>query len=127
MKCIAWNEIVTTRQTQFARLLSHAHALKINRDHRARLVSSNRESFAYTNSNTILLLYAGDIRVPLGRNPAGAKKGVPSVVSISFVDLCCLVRQTQCFLIWTLTTSSPLSNGFLSNEISFQMPFIENS
>ena len=38
--------------------------LKINRDHRARLVSSNRESFAYTNSNTILLLYAGDIRVP---------------------------------------------------------------
>ena len=54
--------------------------LKINRDHRARLVSSNRESFAYTNSNTILLLYAGDIRVPprvpasgpLGRNPAAA-------------------------------------------------------
>ena len=38
--------------------------LKINRDHRARLVSSNRESFAYTNSNTILLLYVGDIRVP---------------------------------------------------------------
>ena len=38
--------------------------LKINRDHRARLVSSNWESFAYTNSKTILLLYAGDIRVP---------------------------------------------------------------
>ena len=38
--------------------------LKIDRDHRARLVSSNWESFAYTNSNTILLLYAGDIRVP---------------------------------------------------------------
>ena len=57
--------------------------LKINRDHRARLVSSNPESFAYTNSNTILLLYAGDIRVPprvpasgpLGRNPAGAIMG----------------------------------------------------
>ena len=40
--------------------------LKINRDHRARLVSSNQESFAYTNSNTILLLYAGDIRVWAG-------------------------------------------------------------
>ena len=38
------------RITQFAQLLSQAHMLKINRDHRARLVSSNRESFAYTNS-----------------------------------------------------------------------------
>ena len=52
--------------------------LKINRDHRARLVSSNRESFAYTNSNTILLLYAGDIRVPprvpaSGPEPCGGK------------------------------------------------------
>ena len=63
--CVRYNSANATRcQTQFARLLSHAHAQKINRDHRARLVSSNRESFAYTNSNTILLLYAGDIRVP---------------------------------------------------------------
>ena len=35
----------TRCQTQFARLLSQAHMLKINRDHRARLVSSNRENF----------------------------------------------------------------------------------
>ena len=45
----------------------------------ARLVSSNRESFAYTNSNTILLLYAGDIRVPprvpaSGPEPCGGNK-----------------------------------------------------
>ena len=48
---IAWSEILhnsanaTRCQTQFARLLSQAHMLKINRDHRARLVSSNRENF----------------------------------------------------------------------------------
>ena len=36
-----------SKQTQFAQLLSQAHMLKINRDHRARLASSNRESFAY--------------------------------------------------------------------------------
>ena len=53
--------------------------LKINRDHRARLVSSNRESLAYTNSNTILLLYAVGIRVPprvpaSGPEPCGGKK-----------------------------------------------------
>ena len=30
-----------------AQLLSQAHMLKINRDHRARIVSSNGESFAY--------------------------------------------------------------------------------
>ena len=81
--CCAWvrhNSANATRwQSQFARLLSHAHALKINRDHRARLVSSNRESFAYTNSNTILLLYAGDIRVPprvpaSGPEPCGGNK-----------------------------------------------------
>ena len=35
----------TRCQTQFARLLSQAHKLKINRDHCARLVSSNRETF----------------------------------------------------------------------------------
>ena len=35
----------TRCQTQFARLLSQAHMLKINRDHSARLVSSNRENF----------------------------------------------------------------------------------
>ena len=67
-------------QTQFAQLLSQAHMLKINRDHSARLVSSNRESFAYTNSNTILLLYAGDISVPprvpaSGPEPCGGNNG----------------------------------------------------
>ena len=35
----------TRCQTQIARLLSQAHMLKINRDHPARLVSSNRENF----------------------------------------------------------------------------------
>ena len=40
---MAWNEIVTqfgecdSLPTQFARLLSQAHMLKINRDHRALL------------------------------------------------------------------------------------------
>ena len=72
----------TRRQTRFAQLLSQAHMLKINRNHRARLVSSNRERFAYTrsNSNTILLLYAGDIRVPprvpaSGPEPCGGNNG----------------------------------------------------
>ena len=62
--------------------------LKINRDHRARLVSSNRESFAYTNSNTILLLYAGDIRVP-PRVPAlrGQLKRYSCVLLICAVNL----------------------------------------
>ena len=55
------------------RLLSQAHTLKINRDHRARLVSSNRKHY----DDTILLLYAGDIRVSprvsaSGPEPAGA-------------------------------------------------------
>ena len=46
--CVRHNSANATRwQTQFARMLSQAHMLKINRDHRARLVSSNRESFAY--------------------------------------------------------------------------------
>ena len=59
--CVWHNSANATRwQTQFARLLSQAHTLKINRDHRARLVSSNREHY----DDTILLLYAGDIRVP---------------------------------------------------------------
>ena len=35
----------TRCQTQIARLLSRAHMLKINRDHPARLVPSNRENF----------------------------------------------------------------------------------
>ena len=39
---------------------------KIDRDHLAHLVSSNREDFAYYqyNEKTILLLYAGEFRVP---------------------------------------------------------------
>ena len=46
--CVWHNLANATRwQTQFARLLSQAHTLKINRDHRACLVSSNRENFAY--------------------------------------------------------------------------------
>ena len=45
--CVWHNSANATRwQTQFARLLSQAHTLKINRDHRARLISSNRENFA---------------------------------------------------------------------------------
>ena len=54
----------TRCQTEFARLLSQAHILKINGDHRARLVSSNRENFRIQYDDTILFLYAGDIRVP---------------------------------------------------------------
>ena len=48
---MAWNEIVTqfgecdSLPTQFARLLIQAYMLKINRDHRALLVSSNGEHF----------------------------------------------------------------------------------
>ena len=38
------------------------------------------------------------------------KKGVPWVVSISFVDLGCLVRHLNS------NNFQPLSNGFLSNE-----------
>ena len=46
--CVCHNSANATRWlTQFARLLSQAHMLKINRDHRARLVSSNRENFAH--------------------------------------------------------------------------------
>ena len=37
----------TRCQTQFARLLSQVHMMKINQDYCARLVSSNREIFAY--------------------------------------------------------------------------------
>lgn len=55
------------------------------------------------------------------------KKGVPWVVSISFVDLCCLVRQTQFFPDLNSNNFQPLSNGFLSNETNFQMHFIEDS
>ena len=66
----------------FARLLSQAHMLKINRDHRARLVSSNRENFRIPwYDDTILFLYAGDIRgaswprVPAyGQEPCGGNK-----------------------------------------------------
>ena len=47
-------KILNGKNTHFARLLSQAHMLKINRDHRARLVSSNHD--------TILFLYAGEIR-----------------------------------------------------------------
>ena len=49
------------------------------------------------------------------------KKGVPWVVSISFVDLGCLVRHLNS------KNFQPLSNGFLSNETNFQMHFIEDS
>ena len=55
----------TRCQTQFARLLSQAHMLKINRDHRARPVSSNRENFRIlTVRRYDTFFYAGDIRVP---------------------------------------------------------------
>ena len=52
---------------------------KINRYHRARLVSSNRDWFAYYRHTTpifthSLYVYAGEtIMPPLGQNPAGAK------------------------------------------------------
>ena len=47
--------------------------LKINRDHLARLDSSNREYFAYYQYNEkTILLYAGGFRAPEVRNPAGA-------------------------------------------------------
>ena len=56
--------------------------LKINRDHRARLVSSNRENFRIPwYDDTILFLYAGDIRgeywprVPAsGQEPCGGNE-----------------------------------------------------
>ena len=48
------------------------------------------------------------------------KKGVPRVVSISFVDLSCLVRQTQFFPISTLTTSSPSVTDFYRMKQTFR-------
>ena len=42
------------------------------------------------------------------------------MVSISFVDLCCLVRQTHVFSIWTLTTSSPSVTGFYRMKQTFR-------
>ena len=62
-----------------------------------------------------------------GKPKSGKIKGrcqpprvVPSVVSISFVDLCCLVRQTQFFPIWTLTTSSPSVTVFSRMKQTFR-------
>ena len=48
------------------------------------------------------------------------KKRVLWVVSISFVDLCCLVRQTQFFPILTLTTSSPSVTVFYRTKQNFR-------
>ena len=48
------------------------------------------------------------------------KKRVLWVVSISFVDLCCLVRQTQFFPILTLTTSSPSVTVFYRMKQTFR-------
>ena len=42
------------------------------------------------------------------------------MVSISYVDLCCLVHQTQFFPIWTLTTSSPSVTGFYRMKQTFR-------
>ena len=42
------------------------------------------------------------------------------MVSISFVDLCCLVRQRKFFPIWTLTTSSPSVTGFYRMKQTFR-------
>ena len=69
----------TRCQTQFAQLLGQAHKLKINRDHRAHLDPSNRENFRIQYDDTILFLYAGDIRVPpqvpaFGPEPCGGNK-----------------------------------------------------
>ena len=79
---IAWNEILTqcnsaneTRcKTQFVRLLSQGHMLKINRDHRARLVSSNRENFRIlTVRRYDTFSLRGEIRgASSGSGPAGA-------------------------------------------------------
>ena len=42
------------------------------------------------------------------------------MVSISYVDLCYLVHQTQFFPIWTLTTSSPSVTGFYRMKQTFR-------
>ena len=42
------------------------------------------------------------------------------MVSISFVDFCCLLRQSQFFPIWTLTTSSPSVTGFYRMKQTFR-------
>ena len=76
------NSAKATRfQTPFARLLSQARMLKINRDHHARLVSWNRDWFAYytyVNISHILYTYTQETVMPtrvlaFGPIPCGGK------------------------------------------------------